>query len=252
MGGGSYAETFTRLDSLYGGYDVTRFFNTGLPSAWSGNVGMSGRPVVVSFKADPNDVISGKHDTYLTAWFKSAPRDRKVWWSFYHEPEDNIEAGSFTAEQYRAAWKHLRALSLQAANPQLSSTLILMGWSVEKNSGRNWLDYYAGGDVIDTLGWDLYNRAWTKGFYVAPEERFRAVVDASKSVNKPWGMAEVGSVLAVGDDGTKRAAWLKVIASWFAANDAEFVTYFDANIGVEYRLLDKPSQDAWRAVVSAR
>jgi len=57
-------------------------------------------------------------------------------------------------------------------------------------------------------------------------------------------------VLVSGDSGAGRAAWLNQMASYAQAKGAAFVTYFDAPVGAEYRLLDAPSQQAWRAVVS--
>ena len=48
----------------------------------------------------------------------------RTWWSFWHEPEDDIERGGFTAEQYRAAWAHLDALETAVHNKNLRSTLI--------------------------------------------------------------------------------------------------------------------------------
>ena len=72
-----------------------------------------------------------------------APTDARTWWSFWHEPEDNIEGGNFTAAQYRTAWRHVADLADAAHNQQLRATLILMCWSAEKGSHRDWRDYYA-------------------------------------------------------------------------------------------------------------
>ncbi len=51
--------------------------------------------------------------------------------------------------------------------------------------------------------------------------------------------------------GTQRGAWLKSVGSYFAANDAAFVTYFNS-IGVsnaDYRLMDSPSVGGWANVI---
>ena len=87
-------------------------FYSGLPQAsFVGSNADWGPPVVVSFKAAPADVLAGKHDAYLSNWFKSIPTTRQVWWSYWHEPEDDIEDGRYTAAQYRAAWEHITALA---------------------------------------------------------------------------------------------------------------------------------------------
>jgi hypothetical protein len=211
---------------------------------------MSGGPTVVSFKALPKDVLSGSLDGQLSSWFAGAPKDRPIFWTYFHEPEDDIARGSYTAADYRAAWQHLRALSLKANNPQLRSALILMNWSLFPQSGRNWKDYYPGASTIDVLGWDAYNLGGPKGRYDDAATVMGAVVAASKAAGKPWGIAELGSILISGDGGSGRAAWLKQMASYAQANGARWVTYFDAPVGAEYRLVDAPSQQAWKSIVA--
>jgi hypothetical protein len=70
---------------------------------------------------------------------------------------------AFTAQQFRQAWQRIAGLAMQANNARLRATLILMGWSVDSASGRNWRDYYPGRQYVDVLGWDLYNPRWEKG-----------------------------------------------------------------------------------------
>ena len=125
-----------------------------------------------------------------------------------------------------------------------------MGWSLSAQSGRNWKDYYPGSSTIDVLGWDTYNLAAPKGKYNDAATVMGDVVATSRAAGKPWGIAELGSLLVSGDSGAGRAAWLNQMASYAQAQGAAFVTYFDAPVGGEYRLLDAPSQRAWKAVVS--
>ena len=67
-------------NAAYGGMEVVRVFYPGLPSKWPGRAGEVGGSVVVSFKANPSDVLAGRHDAYLAEWFRTAPRDRDIWW----------------------------------------------------------------------------------------------------------------------------------------------------------------------------
>lgn len=249
--GMSQSQALAQATARYGKLEVVRVFYPGLPPAWPGAAGTSGGPVVVSFKAMPKDILSGSLDSRLGDWFATAPKDRPIIWSYFHEPEDDIARGSFTAADYRAAWAHLRGLANKAGNPQLKSSLVLMGWSLKPASGRNWKDYYPGSSVIDILGWDVYNLIFSKGQYSDTESIVAPVVAASKAEGKPWGIAELGAKLVPGDDGTRRAAWLRSMASYSKANNALYVTYFDAPVGGEFRLLDGPSQAAWRAVVAS-
>ncbi len=176
--------------------------------------GRSGGPVVVSFKAQPKDVVSGRLDGQFANWFNSAPKDRPIFWSYFHEPENDVESGSFTTADYRAAWVHLSGLADRANNPQLRSNLILMCWTLQSGSHRNWQDYFAGASVIDTIGWDCYNKSFSKGSYGDPASMLGKAVATSKGAGVNWAVAELGSKMAAGDSGTGRAAWLTAIGSY--------------------------------------
>jgi hypothetical protein len=248
--GESYQEALARLDGYYGGLESVRVFYTGLPANWPGKLDADGRPMVVSFKADPADVAAGRHDARLSRWFEEAPRDQDIYWSFFHEPENNIEAGEYTADEYRRAWRHLSDLASEVDNPRLYATLILMGWSVNPQSGRDWTDYYPGREYLDVIAWDLYNPGWQNNVYRPVEDIFRDVIRTSGEIGLPWGIAETGSGLIEGDAGEGRARWVRDLAAHLSAEGALFVQYFDIDWteegAADYRLRDAPGKSAWR------
>jgi hypothetical protein len=245
--GESYQSALARSDKNYGRMDVTRVFYPGLPAAWPGTAGVSGRHVVVSFKAVPKDVLAGKHDAALKKWFKTAPTNRDVDWIYFHEPENDIEAGAFTATDYRNAFRRIAGFAKQAKNPRLKATVNLMCWTYNKNSQRSWKDYYPGGDVVDVMAFDCYNTSAKSGKYVDPAKIYGAAIANARALGKPFGIAETGSTVVTADTGAKgRAAWLDKAATYLSAQNARFVTYFDCTVGGEYRLLDKGSQTIWK------
>ena len=248
--GESFAAAYQRRVSTFGKLDIDRVFYPGLPKAWPGTAGYSGGPVVVSFKVSPQTVLTGAYDATLKSWFATAPQGRQIWWSYYHEPEDQIEAGTFTAAEYRAAWQRISALASSVGNPDLHATLILMCYTLDKSSGRSFNDYYPGTDSIDYIAFDCYNQMASKGGYVSPAVQFAPVLAASAATGKPWGVAEFGSHLITGDTGAGRAAWLEASGAWLEAHHATFVSYFDSPVNGEYRLQDAASQAAWRTVVT--
>ena len=251
--GEDLADAVDRQDATYGEQRTLRLFFSGLPSSWEYIRSQTGvRPLVLSFKAQPDQVIAGNHDAALRTWFANAPTDVRTWWSYYHEPEDNIEDGSFTAAQYRAAWNHIANLADAADNSKLRGTLILMCWTLENGSHREWRDYYAP-DAVQMMGWDCYNAAYKNGFYRTPATLFTQVVEIADQTGMPYGISEFGSVIATGDgDGADRASWIDASAEYLRNHNAKFVTYFDSNIGVEFRLTDRNSRLAWtRAVASS-
>ncbi|RJL19961.1 hypothetical protein D5H75_39930 [Bailinhaonella thermotolerans] len=246
--GETYQQALARLDARYGGLKAVRLFYGGLPQAWPGKLDGGTRPLVISFKAGPRVVSSGAHDTTLRAWFRAAPRDRDIYWTFYHEPEDDIARGEFTAADYRQAWKHLAALAREAANPRLRATLILMNWTLETASGRHWRDYYPGRDTIDVLAWDVYNydTLAAKGRYLDPRTLLAQSIAVNRSENLPYGVAELGSHIAAGDDGTGRAAWLRQMTAHLSEHGALWALYFDLDWpSGDYRLNDPHGRAAW-------
>ncbi|MFC5821049.1 CBM96 family carbohydrate-binding protein [Nonomuraea harbinensis] len=251
--GETYQQALAREDSLFGGLEAVRVFYGGLPQPWPGKLDAGNRPMVISFKASPGAVVAGTHDAAMRTWFAAAPRDQDIYWSFYHEPEDNIRNGEFTAADYRQAWSRLAGLAREAANPRLRGTLILMGWTVDPASGRDWRDYYPGRAALDVLAWDVYNYDTTaaKGRYLAPATLLDATLAVNRAENLPHGVAELGSHIAAGDDGTGRAAWLADMTGYLNRHASVWALYFDLDWPTgDYRLRDPASRAAWSAFCS--
>ncbi|MGH3735328.1 MAG: DUF7594 domain-containing protein [Micromonosporaceae bacterium] len=252
--GETYQEALGREDRLLGGLDIARVYYTGAPAPWPGKLDTSGRPAIVSFKLPPRDILAGSYDARLREWFAAAPTTRDTYWVYFHEPEDNIARGEFSAADYRAAWRHLAVLAGAAGNPRLHATLVLMGYSVEPPSGRDWRDYYAGRDVVDVLAWDIYNYVNEgAGGYRDPATLFGRAAEVTAAEGLPFAVAEVGSAIAEGDDGTGRAAWLRSTLRYLRDRQAVFVSYFDMyvdhNHGPQhYELRDLAAQTAYREI----
>jgi hypothetical protein len=249
--GRTWTDAVADSHATYGGMEVVRVFYPGLPSAWPGRAGQVGGPIVVSFKANPADVLSGKHDAYLSEWFASAPKDRDIWWTYWHEPEDDVEDGNFTAQQWRDAYRHLAGLANAADNPRLYNTVILMCWTVNPRSGRSFDTFFPGSDVVEAMGWDCYSVSTSTAPYAKPEDVYGRALAKTRELGLQFGVAETGSLLAASDpDGAKRAEWLLSVGRWLGEREASFVCYFDSVVGGEFRLLDAASQQAWRQVVT--
>lgn len=250
--GETWQQALAREDARYGGLEAVRTFYGGLPPAWPGQVDTGDRVQVVSFKAAPRDVLAGLHDTHLRNWFATAPRGKDVYWVFYHEPEDNIAANEFTAADYRAAYAWLAQLAAEAQNPRLHATMVLMEWTLNPASGRDWHNYYPGTGVLDVLAWDVYNytpRA-QDGIYVPPAQLLDRIVAVNRSVGLPFGIAEMGSHLATGDStGVRRAQWIRDMNTYLQAQGSLWNLWFDLDwSNGDYRLLDAPSRDVWTAL----
>ncbi|MFL6180979.1 MAG: hypothetical protein ACJ73J_01600 [Actinomycetes bacterium] len=250
-GSSSWHSAVQRSDDRYGGLEVVRVFYPGMPQPWKNVTSAVDTSLVVSFKAQPNRILSGADDQRLKQWFADAPRDRDIWWTYYHEPENNVEHGDFTAEQWRAAYKHIAAIANAADNPHLHNSIVLMCWTLDPSSGRSVADYFPGTDVVETIAWDCYSEPSTSQAYESPEDLYASAISTSRSLGVRWGIAETGSVKApVDSSGELRAQWLLDAGQYLANEGAEFVVYFDSVVGGEFRLLDRPSQLAWRDVIA--
>lgn len=253
--GQTYAQALAASEDRYGGkLGVIRLFDGNAPDAWSVmGPKLTDHDAIVSFRIPPKEVLSGAHDASLSKWFRDAPTRRTTWFSYLHEPEDNIKRGEFTRADFIDAYRHITLLARAAApdNPNLRSTLILMCYTVNPKSQRNWRDYFAGQAFVDTIGWDCYNHGAGLNGYGTPQQLLGRAVEATREAGVGFGVAELGSLIANGDDGSGRGDWLVEHAKYLSGVGAEFVSYFDTNgAGTDYRLLDAPSQRAWRSVVS--
>ncbi|MEO8328608.1 MAG: hypothetical protein ABI586_01260 [Candidatus Nanopelagicales bacterium] len=103
-------------DRRYGRMDVVRVYDPDVPASWSGRLGDTKRPMVYSIGAKPAAILSGRHDGEIRRWFNAAPSRWPIWWSYIHEPEDNIEQGEFGALRYRQAWRHINRIAQHAHN----------------------------------------------------------------------------------------------------------------------------------------
>lgn len=247
------AESLADIDASFGTVPVVRDFYPGMPPAWNSSRAqlLRDRDVVISFKASPGAILSGQHDAYLRNWFATAPNDQTIYWSYLHEPEVKVKNGQFTPAQYRAAWEHVGELAEESCKPNMHSTLILTAWTIDPRSGRDYRDYDAGKDVVEVIAFDPYNALHDPNArtYTSAEDLIGPLAETMEADGRPWGLAELGSRIVVGDNGSGRAAWLADIADVLIENDASFATYFQTTYkGVNFRLDDAPSRNMWRGL----
>jgi hypothetical protein len=218
-------ENFLRVSGYLGRPQVYRMYYSGLPQTpFSTSDADYGPPVVVSFKASPAYVMAGTYDAYLRRWFQSIPSTRQVWWSYWHEPEDEIEARRFSAWQYRAAWEHILALAPRRST--LRATLILMGYTQFKSS-RVIKEYVPRG--LDVLAWDSYLTKTTKTTW--------NVIEKPRAVSTAFGLGFAIAETAVakgynmpGMDHAQTVAELcRALLTQAPRIQAQFVTWFESN-----------------------
>ncbi len=133
------------------------------------------------------DIAQGKAnawlDTLVSTYKARAPFP--IWFTFYHEPEDNLTTAAQAAD-YRAAVRYIYKYfkSHGVTNVAHVATAYMNTWSFGSASGRDWRfwhpdykgttfgtkdapdirDFYTGADsVVDILGLDTYMTGWKFG-----------------------------------------------------------------------------------------
>lgn len=209
--------------------DLIRDFTPGTGGPiWPTDLGT--HRLAISWKILPAQVVDGSHDAQITAWARGIPdhytTEEPAYASYWHECEDDIERGTFTAAAYRAAWVHIASLIRQAGTP-IRLVLILMEFTL-RTPRRNWLDYYAGPNDVDVLGWDCYFRPGRD-----PADVYARPRAVSMAAGKPWAICETAVGASEVPDPRQRQALLTALARNAAtvAPLPEFVSYFDSDPG---------------------
>lgn len=216
-----------------------------------------------SFKYAPAEVIAGKHDTELKQFFAGIKDGHTVYWTYWHEPDDELyKTHSFTPTDYRAAWAHIKSIAdaAKAARPMLKAlaTLIIMEYSMRPNVtasrpllGPNGM--YPGDGVIDVFGVDAYNADATSGGTLDPATQFGKVIDFAQQHGKPWAIGEFGSCPVAGDANGRATYMTNAIKYWKSRQSVPaYVAYFDLDWPVcDYRLdTDAKATAVWHNAVS--
>ena len=203
----------TRTTAQFGHMPIVRVYFPGLPGryAWTSIAGVNKSAVIVSFKARPAAILSGADDARLRQFFATAPRGRPIYYSYFHEPEDNIARGQFTAAAYRAAWKHIAALADAAGNPYLHATLILMSYDLVPGSAPELegLPARAAGSSACWAGMPTRSAARPTCTRGRPPRRasWGRPSPPRAASGLPYGFAEFGLSTAHGQAGLAEAAW---------------------------------------------
>lgn len=249
----TYADDVATEERRFGRLSLVRVFDPSIPpaNAWERRKPMlKGKSIVTSFRVPPGEVLDGKYDAELRRFFRTAPTNREIFWTYIHEPEPEIIAGRFTPRQYRQAWRHIAGIAAGFCKPNLYPTLILTGWTADPASKRDWRTYFPGKHSISVIAWDPYNQAvGTPATYRRPKDVFGSVVRASRSSGLPWGIAETGTARVAGDPGPGRARWITRMGNYLTKRNPVFVSYFQSTNRGDFELRDDPSIAAYRAFV---
>lgn len=195
----------------------------------------AGRNATVwSFKPPFVQFLAGSLDADFMAALNTIPDDGFARYVIvYHEPEDNIEKGEFTASQYREAQVRARAI-IDGANITRQTKIRfggnLMSWTFQPAAKRNPEDYYPGPGVWDFLALDGYsgrnsNGTWDGGR--TPWQVFGTALQFCQDKGVRFAVAETG--IDVSAPSPERVAWIKDCRRFAKDANCEFWCYWDGS-----------------------
>ena len=218
IGAWSQFGSWTAFDAGAGQMDVYRGYDSGFRYAtWSqvpighryrGPQNLASVINDYSFQIPPAELVAGKWDARLASFLATTPRN--VVLTNHHEPEQEIEAGQFTFEQFRAAQLRLDDL-VDAQNVRDGGTrkvsVILMISTFTGFQGRNAANYWPttarDGGTGDVISADVDNAPHGTGTTVplgyttgtnwkTPAALVRPVLSFARLHSTDWAISELG------------------------------------------------------------
>ncbi len=183
-----------------------RVFLSSTPSSWSKNQLLATIPANGTVSLSFDSVNPGTPDQ-IQAFLSGKPNTMTCYATYFHEPEDNFTTAAQKSD-YTKAWDSYAPAFRKAG---CIPTLILMKWSLNPHSGRDWHDWYPRADV-DALAFDAYNTRAKQGTYGIPANYLAPVLAASRETGLPWALTELGSDIPAGTAPADRAAWAHGVA----------------------------------------
>ncbi len=240
---------WSALEALTGPLPVRRSFDPGLPT-WQytkmrADVGL--RASVYSVKTAASDMATGAKDVQLQALVDAIPVGHQTWLVWRHEPEDDTD---ITPESFRAGFDRFSEVILAKNRPEITPTLVLMGWTFDPRSGRNYRDWLPERRKGVVAAIDQYN-TYPQGVWLSPADLFDKPLGLLRDAGfTRVGIAETATKIEVPTD--RRLAWIEEVGQWVKAQtDLEFCCWFDSDVGAlgDWWLNDQLAQ-AWGALAA--
>jgi hypothetical protein len=214
---------------------VTRAYLTQLPagSSWNDFADIrdaskySSNTVWISFKEE--------NPALVDAFLATKPKDLnlRVIATYFHEPEDNVTSDA-AKKEYRATWQKMAPIIRKHG---MTPALILMKYTLENSSGRNWRDFYPEG-AVDLLGWDAYRKNDAGNLDVS--NLVDPILAVSQATGLPWGIGETGSTSVRYTD-ADTARWAAALRAYATQKGAKVMCWWDQDTFK----LDAATAKAW-------
>lgn len=183
-------------------------------------------------------VANGQHDAEIDDLLrKMDATGGPIWFTVYHEPEDNTNTGTGrescekktpktcdgTFAEWRAMQRKFRERMTAVGTKNIAFAPVIMSWTHDSRSNRDPNEYWVDG-IWDFMGIDHYNEKPTSS--IQDLTAWKNSVSFIKSKNIPYAIAEWG---VAGND-SRAAAEMQSYWNWGFSNNQDLLgyAYFDS------------------------
>jgi hypothetical protein len=230
---GAWSRDWTWFDANVGPMDVYRGYDSGFRYAtWQQvprHIAHPGGLNDYSFRLPPAQLAAGQYDAQLRTFIASTPKNIVL--TNHHEPEQEIDAGEYTAAQFRAASARLNRLvdqqnAIDGGTRKVSVILMISTFTCFK--GRNAENYWptaakGDGGTVDLISGDVYAAPHGTGTTVptgyttgtnwkSPATLMRPLVRFAQLHRTDWAVSELGYLEDVNDRQRKSQALRDAVA----------------------------------------
>jgi hypothetical protein len=254
--------SFIATSDSMGPLRVRRSFNSSAPNVPSSQPALiagdaaAGISSFYSCKVNggPAAINNGSQDANLRALFNSFPKNRMTYFTMWHEPENDINGGSFTSAQFAQMIAHIwdiKQSTSNAANIQVGYIAMDYWWRTGTTFQKNGDQILPPNGKFDFLAVDDYNTATTSGRTNAgTDPAFQNWYNWAKGKGKPLYVTEFGRKIDPNDP-QARANDLLASETWLKSHGFGMFLYWNGSGAQgDWKLTDAPSQAAWKAIAS--
>jgi hypothetical protein len=250
-------DDFRRLEALVGHLDARRSYEMGgIPASFAQSVAWPDQLLKVascwSFKPDLAAFARGDLDDAFRLFLASIPARHRMWMCCWHEPEDDIAAGTITLADWTAANVHMAEMIHASTRANLHSVICLMGYTANPVAKLRMDDYRTAAEAVDLLAIDCYGESYWDPMGDSQAWRWH---DWSLTVARPLGRGSLKCSIWETSAQPQQpgfSTYLDGLAAYAAHNGFTHFLGFNSTVGGSNPIVDGPQGSQPFADIVAR
>jgi hypothetical protein len=229
-----------QLVAKAGPLDIRHHYWQAPPWSWSSAAQDEGRNATIGSVKVPGSITDASFKTELRSLLNGVPSTHTFYLIVYHEPEDEISSGQFTAARY-IQWQVMARAIIDDLNTKREEPLKLVGtlmaYTTQKVSGLDIDTYRPPDGTWDALGWDGYD---TKFHHTGVSESAQEIFDNPVSstypkggaiqTNERWNLPFLIIETGTPSNNPNRVDWINAACKFAQDHDAMVFTYWNNDL----------------------